>query len=220
MAFALVTHTKKAAGTTDAIDTTGADLIIGLVAVYAGGGGGAFSDSKGNTWTGLTAQSESGLSWVRIYYCVNPTVGSGHTFSVSGSYQTLCVAAFSGAKATGTFDQQSGSSSGTSGAATPGSITPSENDCLFVTGLGTFYAGISGAPSGFTASDYFASDPGGCSTGLAYEIQTTATARNPSWSYTGSYGWSCVAAVFKAAAGGGGGGTKVFIPAFCRGGNG
>lgn len=219
MAFTLIGSVKAEEGTlpTPSLDTTGADLIILAVGYYGSSGAPTPSDSKGNTWTGLTLRTESGLSAVRLYYCAAPTVGTGHTFNLSGgSYRSLTVLAFSGAHAT-PYEAESGASNGTAGTATPGSITPSESGCLFVSANASFYASGFGVSSPFSIAQTTGS--GVCTVSIAYEIQTTATARNPSWSYTGAYGWSCVAAVFKSA-GGGGGGVKVFIPAFCRGGNG
>ena len=63
MAIALVANTFKqsvlgATVTTDAIDTTGANLLIVLVDDFQTDAS-VLTDSKGNTWTPLTAQAEA-----------------------------------------------------------------------------------------------------------------------------------------------------------------
>ena len=177
-AFTLVAHTGgglgPSGGTSSAINTTGASL---LIAAVTAGGAASVSDSKGNTWAGLNLYSSS--SSVQIFYAKNPTVGAGHTITVSGSYSGACFAAFSGADLSAPFDgQQSGD---TSGASHPGTITPAEAGALIIS---VSSGGGAGGPStadltmldryGFTGGQYY----GG---GAAYAIQGTATAINPDW---------------------------------------
>src|SRR5262245_14682595 len=89
MAISLVASLTAApggsGGTTAAIDTTGADLLTFSCAYYSGLSPTlTVSDSKGNTWIGLTdrAANERGH---RYYYAKNATVGTGHTFTVSAT---------------------------------------------------------------------------------------------------------------------------------------
>ena len=89
------------------------------------------SDSKGNTWTGLTSRVGAGAAQ-RLYYCLAPTVGTGHTFTVSGTSTaaTIHVYAFFGVSSYH-------SESGATGSASPlasGSLTPSANGALVFTG--------------------------------------------------------------------------------------
>lgn len=170
-------------GTSTGINTTGADLIV-VALEYRKASGSNLSDSKGNVWTALTDYQEaSSNSAVRMYYCSNPTVGSGHTFTTTSTFSGIGVVAVSGSRtATSPFDQQNGSTGGTSSNPQgPGSITPSVNGCLVVTG---FYQATTGSapslPSGYnlvgtwpTATAFLG--------GVAYVIQTTATATNPGW---------------------------------------
>ncbi len=65
--------------TSGAITTTGANLIVVNVGSYSVNPA-TFGDSKSNIWTALTLQSVTSGVQTRLYYCVNPTVGSGHTF--------------------------------------------------------------------------------------------------------------------------------------------
>jgi hypothetical protein len=183
--------------TSDAIDTTGANLIV--IAISRWTAVVTVSDNKSNTYTPLTLRQVTSNNANQLFYCASPTVGTGHTFTgaATGSFPSIAVVAASGA-ALVPFDQENGATATASSLAT-GSITPSENNCLVIAGVaanGTSF-GING---GFTAaaSDYAAGvHVGG---GIAYLVQTTAAAANPTWTWTG--GSSPVAATiasFKAA---------------------
>jgi hypothetical protein len=218
VAFSLVSSTIKntaaaGGGTTDAIDTTGADLIVLVISQYSVGASDTPSDSKGNTWAGLTVQT-SGDARVRLFYASAPTAGSGHTFaySVSNSYATITALAFSGAHAS-PFDQENGA--GASAASIqPGSVTPTEDNELVVCGLctGGNQGGDATINGGFTLAHRFAYDGNSMGGAGAYLIQATATAANPTWSWPNSGAAAAAIATFKAAAGGGGGGTLPPIP--------
>lgn len=194
--------TGGATVTTSSIDTTGANLIVVAVSYYSDGVVPTLSDSKGNTWTGLTERSLSASSSVRLFYCVAPTVGSGHTFTAArlNSYPTVSVSAFSGAAAS-PYDQESGAVVGTTSTSyQPGSITPSENNCVLVTGIAN--GGTSNTiDSSFNATSTGNSGSNHVGGGIAYKIQTTAGAENPTWSWTTSSSRASAMASFKAAAG-------------------
>src|SRR5262249_1127355 len=81
--------------TTSSVDITGATLIVITTAYDGTPTGCTVSDSKSNTWTGLTTYT-GGLDALKIYYAVNPTVGTGHTFTCSGSFPTCGVSLYSG----------------------------------------------------------------------------------------------------------------------------
>lgn len=193
-------------GTTSSVDSTGASLLVVVVSSYDLSSEPTLTDSKGNTWTGLTAQGPGGSNQrVRIFYAANPTVGSSHTFTLSGSttYSSVSALAFSGAKTASPFDQQNGATGGSTSLAT-GSVTPSEDGELVVAGIA-----LDSAPSSLTIDSGFSTPAvvyflGGSSYGVgsAYKIQTTAAAVNPTWSWTGSSGQAAAIATFKVAAGG------------------
>lgn len=181
-----IAGTSVFGGTTSAIDTTGADFLVAVISWYSGSGGNpTLSDNYGNAWTPLTTQTDSTPSNVRIYYCASATVGTGHTFTVSGVsiFAGLYAAAFSGVRAT-PFDQESGSTGSGVTSVQPGAITPVAAGSLVIAGLE--FLGSSGAiDGGFTGSvlDYV---PGSyLGTGGAYLIQTLAVAANPTWSWSG-----------------------------------
>jgi len=198
MVFALITNTFAQSSddttvSTSAIDTTGANLIVLFttsdLATFP-----VVADSKSNTWTGLTTFG-GGTGFkpeVKIWYCLNPTVGSGHTFSNNPSgtgYPSIAVAAFSGAGSS-PFDQQNGFSSGDTTALTiqAGSITPGQDNELLIAGVGwTLSAGVNGRTidGGFTKLVDGDSGAHFYGIALAYLIQTTAAAANPTWDYSG-----------------------------------
>ena len=198
-----VAHTisgSNSNGTTSAgIDTTGATFIVIASPFYESSPAPTISDSYGNTWTKATAYTGTGLNSavLQFFYCYNPTVGAGDTFTSSGavSYSSLAVLAFSGSTGSGPVDQQSGNDNGFQ----TGSITPRTNNQLVVTAVSEAVAGdiSSSIDPGFTITDTLANSSGNYfGIGLAYLIQTTATAENPTWS--GSVG-GCNIASFPAA---------------------
>jgi hypothetical protein len=177
MTFSALTHTKvggATGGTTPAIDTTGAKLIV-ISAAYSGAA--TISDSNGNTYTlGLSR----GSSIIALYYCINPAVGSGHTFTIAASVGSITVAAF-GSTLTPAVDtgvsSQGSNANGLNHTIGTSALTPSSNNGLVVSS-GSFpaaYGGALAAGSGFTLADsqnYVSGTNLGCD--LVYQIQTTA----------------------------------------------
>jgi hypothetical protein len=194
--------------TTGAIDTTGADLLVMVVGYFTTPT--SVSDSKGNSWTALTENTGAGNPRVRIYYAWNAIVGTGHTFTVTQAGSLIgsaVVRAYSGSLTSGDpFDQES-SGDAASGNVTLGSLTPSADDCLIVTGLSNdaMASATTSINGGFTIEG-FQDHVGGTSFGAGFAdlIQTSAAAAAPTWTNSAS---ACVAvmAVFKPSVGGGGG---------------
>jgi hypothetical protein len=173
------------------IDTTGANFIIAAVVHVEGTTFQAFTDTKGNTWTALTEYGTStGFGgYLKFYYCLNPTVGTGHGFTWTGITVagSMAVAAYSGVKTTSAFDVQNGASSASATTIQPGSVTPSINDELVVTAVCTFATFT--APTidgGFTRRQYVSGGGSFFDVAIADLIQTTATAANPTWTPPGS----------------------------------
>ena len=194
--------------TTPAVDTTGATLIVVGFTDYVAGGGtpGVLSDSFGNTWTGLGATSASGgtIFTSQLYYCANPTVGAGHTFTDTGTTRigSMVVAFFTGNTAT-PLDGHTGADTLSGATEQPGSITPVANNELIITHSNGWTNGTTATiDSSFTIIDQetgVASQSG--ASALAYLVQTTAGAVNPTWTWSGSTGVAATMASFKAAAG-------------------
>lgn len=190
MTIAIIQHTSVGSAgangvTSGSLDTTVANLLVLVGAFASAGTGVGVSDSKSNTWTALTLYSSS-PSALRIWYCFTPTVGSGHTFTISGTniYASLGILAASGVNA---FGGEAGSAVGTGGTSYQSSsgVTPSSDNALVIAGC---FIGASGTSAsydgGFTSSiqNYLASNRYGG--GIGYLIQTTAAAANPTVSWT------------------------------------
>lgn len=190
MTYALVAHTVGFSTTSNgftssSINTTGADLLI--VGLSEGGGvnNGTIFDSKGNSWGKLTQAINNGKS-SELWFAWNPIVGTGHTFSVTGTtdFPALCVAAFSGSQTTSSpFDVQNSANALSASTLATGSITPGSANELVVTCLQSDGQGLAATISGgFTVLDSTTDASfGHQSASFAYLIQTTATAANPTW---------------------------------------
>ncbi len=205
MAIAAVASAKvqgASGGTTGSIDTTGATLLVVSVS-YAKGGARTISDNKSNTWTQLTAKGDGSFMDETFYYAANPTVGTGHTFTVGGGAlnQSLTVAAFSGVIASSPFDKQNGFGTGsTVSSIQPGSSgTPTGSaSSLIVCGLGTVWTSSVTIDSSFTILQQ---NPfvGGTAYGNAIAWKESTTAENPTYTATSgtSIATAAVIAVFK-----------------------
>lgn len=195
-------------------DSTGATLCVAKV-TYLSSAGGTMSDSvsaTSNTWTALTAYNET-TQGSRFYYAENPTVGSGHTFTYAGSsnFPALLVKCFSGTALASVYDtphENGMAAASTTYSIQPGSVTPSQDNSLVITGLGVNYSNSGGTTinGGFSTPDEVAYSPGNSFAGdLSYLVQTSAAAANPTWSVAGpgvGVGESANIAVFKPSAGG------------------
>lgn len=192
MAIAHVVSTAKSlgstGGTSDAVDTTGADLIVLVVAFYEQTQ--TVSDSNGNIWTLIRRETYFDIASCSLYYCKNATVGAGHTFTVSsaaGGNSSVAVSAFSGANTTAPLDQQNGAQVTFVSTAQPGSITPSQDNCLVAAGIMIGdNESVSSIDGGFTLAAQAGTAFSTARAGIAYLIQTTAAASNPTWTISGS----------------------------------
>ena len=210
MAYSLTTNTAAAstdtvAVSTTPVNTTGANLIVLVIADYVGFGASPTpTDNQSNTWTGLTAQTAAGSTHCRIWYVYNPTTSTTHTFTSPDTgqarYPVILMAAFSGAVAS-PADQQNGST-GTGTSLATGSITPSEGEELIISGISFGATGGATVNESMTETNDIGYNLGVNMGGvMAYKIQTTATAINPTWTYGSSEG-AAVVASFKDTPGG------------------
>jgi len=189
MAIALVSSTAKQGNvdsvTTTAMSTVGANLIVIGIGWYSVTSP-SISDSQSNTWTALTTSNIASDVGCKLYYCVSPTTNASHTFTFGPTsiYGGLIVSAWSGVKAASPFDQQTGATSSSASGLATGSVTPTEDNelVIFAAAKGgnsstvdaTTVGSMIGNFGGITAVTY--------ALGMGYEIQTTATARNPTLS--------------------------------------
>jgi len=200
MAYAYVASTGTNTSTvTGSINTTGANLIV-LVNALDTGTMTTPTDSKGNVYNALTASVVGTDDQVRLFYLFNPIVGTGHTFTQAANYGMLGALAVSGA-VTNPFDQQNGATNAATVSLATGSITPSESSELIIGGW--LVGGTNSAHSvggGFTIgtnNDFNGTNGVRYGGTLAYLIQTTATAANPTLSWTGSVPAAARIASFK-----------------------
>ena len=198
IADAEAVSTNSTSVTTTGVDSTGADLITVVGSVYSALDP-AITDSKGNSYTGHNVYRQV-FSTTQIFHCSNPTVGASHTVTNTGGYPSVGVSFWSGSHAT-PFDQQNGGTAASS-PVSAGSVTPSEDNELLITGYsdGTVAGSCNSIPTGFTSLGTLDATANANGVGHAYEIQTTATARTPSWGFTSASELSAAVATFKAAA--------------------
>jgi hypothetical protein len=139
---------------------------------------------------------------VTLWYSIPTSVGPGHTVTFHGGYMGMVFAAFSGTAASGVLDTKAGA--GQNGVTTiqPGSLTPSANDELLITSASSWTI-LAGVDAPFSSHLVQNLHPLGVNVGvaLAYEIQTTATARNPTWSISGTDDAAALIAAFAPVSG-------------------
>ncbi len=188
--------------TTAGIDTNGATLIVVHVGLDNSGTP-TISDSLGNTYTALTAIN-SGAAKSILYYKYLPLTGSAHTFTNSGAFNfsTIEVVAFGATKITADpFDQENGGTGLASTTCVLGSITPSENNEVLVTGICLNGAGLPvSIDSGFTVlqdEEFGAGNNYGSA--IAYRILETAAAIAPTWTRTNANSSAARIASFRSA---------------------
>jgi hypothetical protein len=212
MAIALVNQTSKGGSTNQVVTTNpvnmlGANFLVLNVGYYAGGSPTiATTDDQLNTWLPLTARVAGGtFAANQLFYCPSPVVSATQVFQVQdlgiAIYPAIQVLGFSGVHAS-PLDQQTGATGGTQSTLSPGSLTPSEDNCLVIAGLG-HEINTGGAVSingGFSslAEAYVGSVSEGAAIG--WLIQTTAALASPTWNTTNNAtGIAASLATFKAA---------------------
>jgi len=183
--------------TTSAINTTGQNF-IGICATGSSGNETAPTDSQNNVWLKANTQNEDGDSQVTLWYVIGPTTSALHTFTMSGQAPALAVFTASGV-ASGPDQQSStqGSSPQSSGGMTPTNANELIASCT------SWYPTASSVSIALpmTILDTVAYDGGyngSLGTGSAYEIQTTVTAVNPTWT-TGATNLAIVSDTFYSA---------------------
>jgi hypothetical protein len=184
-------------GTTDAINSTGANFCALAVATDAGVTlvAGDISDSTAASWT-LSGNATYGAgARIHVFWAVL-TGAASHTFTVTknSSFAAAAAQCFSGVNAT-PYDQQSGDSA--SGTIQPASaLTPSVDNSLVVSALATTAASTLGTPAGYTKTDEigFGSTYG---VAFAYVVQGAATSTQPAWTSSAGSALGTQAVVFK-----------------------
>lgn len=170
--------------TTAASDTSGANLIVcGLgqddsvtIAVV--------TDSKGNTYSTTTVYTSSaGRS--TLMYAINPTVGSGHTWTVTRTSAAASIACawFSGANTTAPFNVGNGATSVSAASLATGSITAADDTVAVATRTGSVLTSNMAIDNSFTlVQDVQFVNTQHFPVALAYKINPGTV--NPTWSWT------------------------------------
>jgi hypothetical protein len=167
------------------VDTTGADLLIVVIAQYANPVSASdIIDSKGNTYAPAITQLSTGgpPQGAGIFYCTSPVVGGSHKVqSIHGDFGSMGFVAISGSGAS-PLDATSVATIASGTTLAPGSVTPSQGGefCL------GFYAVDTNSPSTFSSVDsgftifesYDLTSPG-FGFALAHLEQGAAAAINP-----------------------------------------
>lgn len=180
-------------GTTSAIDTTGANLIDVCVS-HATGTTATLTDSKSNTYTLIRSDVASGEFILDHYYVYNPTVGSGHTFTIATATGVKAVVssfAFSN-MASSPLDKTNGNNDTTNQTSfATGAIVPSMDQEILTACISTWIApsGTNSytAPSSFTGLKqvkYVGSTNFAAAT--SYLNQSTAASINPTYTWVGT----------------------------------
>lgn len=193
----LIASTTGAGASTHSGPLTCPNATVYTVEIADGNGVSSFpvSDDNGNTWTsgapqGFAQGGGASQQWYSYHKGAGALVTTaGNTTVVSGgNFPAWSFECWSNTK-TGSgndpIDVQNGSATPTSATSVPGSVTPSGNGALVIT-LGAGYTSTSNSiSSGWTL---LANQPllGGVhfSQAMAYQIQTTAAAANPTWTFS------------------------------------
>lgn len=210
MAIALLASgvSKAGSGSTANYNTSTATLIIGIVAAQTISTG--LRDSLSKTWIriGSILSQPTTFSMQTAFYYITGAAGTiggaSHTFDTPDSTPGIAVLAFSGTATSSTLDQNAEAADQVANPSHPGSITPGFANEVLIFGTGGFNTGAS-TLSSFGSGVLQIDVPGaggtnyGCT--ISYEIQTTATARNPGISLP-SNSVGCHIASFKEGAAG------------------
>ncbi len=205
--IAVVCHAHGSAAdnpTTNTVDCTGATLLVVNAATLNGISGGVPTDSQSNAYGSTGASCNSPFSQACLYFLYSPSVSSSMTFTLPGTslFGAIEVIGFSGTSGTVEESVAEGTAATATTCQTASALTPSTNNQVIVSG---FYATNDGGgatysiDSGMTITDF---DPFVTGTseggGVAYKVQTTATAIQPTWTDTGTFGAAvCSLASFK-----------------------
>ncbi len=206
MAFSLLvnaSHNNGGTGTvatTPARDTTGAKIIT-LVTTQASNN--TPTDSASNTWA-KRSEALNGSARCSIWECINPTTNASHTFSLTATVPGIAMAAFAGTP--DVFDQSNNATGSSVSSLATGSVTPTADNELIIDAALCSSVDPNSIDAGQTLLEHFTGDGATVfGTGLAYEIQTSATTRNPTFTFSGSSGTAgaCIATFKQVAAAGG-----------------
>lgn len=189
-------------GTTPSINTTGVNIIVVEVGSYYPTGEPTLSDNKSNIWIPLTRHFDP-LNTVsnRIFYCINPTVGAGHTFTLTGatSYSNMNVLCFNNTINSIFLNENGAGDIGNFNYLNTGNVTNTLDNALVIvgfTGLNTgtppitIDSGIIQADSYYNGGIYIAGTGG-------YKILSGITTTNVRFDWNNQTYTACSIAIFQ-----------------------
>lgn len=202
---------SSASTTTTGITTRG-NLLVALVWTFTDKlGSTPISDSNGNTWVQAIANTGTTEGWGQMWYCLNPSVGAGHTFTLTptaSDFLSIVVFDVEGAASASVLGSTAAASvTGTTRSAGP--ITAGAGPELFIGGCVTERV-VQGTPVIIGAEWWFGipSLPvgGGGNSGYCAAIMHAAPGESGTFSATfasASNNTTAMVAAFRGAPGGG-----------------
>lgn len=193
--------------TTPAINTTGATLVIGamsgLVGATVGDGG------LNTSFNYLTTYTNTGC--IKMWYLENPNTSTTHQFAtISGQYEAMAVAAFSGTLTASSLRDSNGNTA-TAATISPGNAGAS-GDLIFTGVEGNFFV-ASGIGGSFTILDSVANIPPSANFSITSAWKIATGVENPLWTMSASDTLASAIASFKDG-GGAGVSTPLVTPPF------
>ena len=187
--------------TTSALNTTGATLLVACIGGYppgwtAGSGTtGPITDSKSNTWNYLTLQKPGAAdTQMQMAYAYNPTVGTGHTVTMTTTTfnAAIAVTAWAGTLTTSSvFDKQNGATNNSAASLATGTITPAVTNELLMTcwnsntnGAAGLAVNTTGSSGGFTLLDSITGTQGSTLADGYYNPYGSISAIGATWTQT------------------------------------
>jgi hypothetical protein len=181
-----VAHNTGAGAATVTFNSVGCKLLVASLNNYdAAGTTWAFVDNQGNTWVLGTPKGSTtaGVGTNRMAYCTNVvTTSATASISLTANYTVVAVQSFSYTGTTPNFEAaSSGTGSDSFTTLQPGSLTPSGNNHLLLTGIMAVNAGAATMSINASFNTPKQALESGTVGAISYLIQGTAAAVNPTW---------------------------------------
>jgi hypothetical protein len=173
--------------TSTAIDTTGATAILVIVSNFSGDAAATLTDSVGNSY-GAATNVVGGNARLQYWLKAGPTTSATHTFTLGGASfgSSIAVIALSGTATASAFGTPTTASGSAVSTLQPGSITPDQDGEALITAYAASDT-VTSVSAPFSPVDGSQAATGNhLAIALAFELQTTATARNPTWTASGA----------------------------------
>lgn len=201
-------HGAATHGNSVTIDSTSTNLIVFFENDFSTADAPTENKSNGAA-TALTSRGSTSPKST-MYYWLNPTVGSSHTFDALTDAYGIFVASYSGVATSSAFDKETGSANAsTSSSIKPGAADATNDSSLYIIGIGGDVGGTSlGCDTSFNNLDTLNYSVGVSWLGGLFDriVSGTHSSLDPTVSWTGGADTrTAEMAIFAPAVGGGGG---------------